>query len=87
MTELAASILAEAECLFREGMLVDLGKRVGRLNVGEGIDFYEEVTGFEVDLIKLALVQTKGHQARAAHLLRLKASTLNAKIKQYGIVT
>jgi DNA-binding NtrC family response regulator len=40
---------------------------------------------FEISLIKLALAQTGGHQARAAKLLNIKPTTLNTKIKQYGI--
>ena len=40
---------------------------------------------FEIDLIKRALLQTAGHQGRAARLLNLRATTLNSKIKHYGI--
>jgi len=54
-------------------------------DIGRGIDFYEEVSRFEVALITRALVETGGQQRRAARLLGLKATTLNAKIKQYGI--
>lgn len=50
-----------------------------------GIDFYEEVSRFEIDLIKRALLQTGGHQGRAAKLLNLKITTLNSKIKHYNI--
>ena len=49
------------------------------------ICFYEEVTRFEIALIKMALKRTKGHQVRAARLLNLNPSTLNAKIRQYGL--
>ena len=38
---------------------------------------------FETALIKLALDQTEGNQARAAQLLGLRATTLNSKIKLY----
>jgi DNA-binding NtrC family response regulator len=54
-------------------------------SIDSGIDFYEEVTRFEVDLIKRALMHTGGHQGRAARLLNLKITTLNSKIKHYGI--
>jgi DNA-binding NtrC family response regulator len=54
-------------------------------NIQSGIDFYEEVSRFEIDLIKRALVQTGGHQRRAARLLNLKVTTLNSKIKHYNI--
>ncbi|HEX3559919.1 MAG TPA: helix-turn-helix domain-containing protein [Pyrinomonadaceae bacterium] len=52
---------------------------------GPGIDFAEEVRRFETDLIRWALLHTGGHQRRAAHMLKLKVTTLNAKIKRYGI--
>ena len=47
--------------------------------------FYDEVTRFEIDLIRRALLQTAGHQVRAARLLNLKVTTLNSKIKHYNI--
>jgi transcriptional regulator with GAF, ATPase, and Fis domain len=50
-----------------------------------GLDFYQEVSRFEIDLIKRALTQTGGHQRRAARLLNLKVTTLNSKIKHYNI--
>ncbi|HEX7295367.1 MAG TPA: helix-turn-helix domain-containing protein [Pyrinomonadaceae bacterium] len=49
------------------------------------IDFYEETKRFEIALIKRALRQTNGHQLLAARLLNLNPTTLNAKIKQYGL--
>lgn len=54
-------------------------------DIRTGIDFYEEVERFEVELIKRALAETGGQQRRAARLLGLKATTLNAKIKHYRI--
>jgi len=50
-----------------------------------GLDFYSEVSRFEIDLIKRALLQTAGHQGRAAKLLNLKVTTLNSKIKHYNL--
>jgi DNA-binding NtrC family response regulator len=55
------------------------------VDVGRGIDFYDEVRRFEVDLIRRALEQTGGHQSRAARLLGMNATTLNSKIKTYNI--
>lgn len=52
---------------------------------GQPIDFYKEVERYEIDLIKRALRHTGGSQRRAAQLLNLRASTLNAKLKNYGI--
>lgn len=52
---------------------------------GAGVDFYAEVSRFEIELIKCALLQTSGHQRQAAKLLNLKVTTLNSKIKHYNI--
>jgi transcriptional regulator with GAF, ATPase, and Fis domain len=49
------------------------------------IDLFEEVQRFEKDLIRCALVRTGGKQRQAARLLNVKVSTLNMKIKRYGI--
>lgn len=54
-------------------------------DIENGVDFYDEVSRFEIDLIKRALIQTGGHQRRAAKLLNLKVTTLNSKIKHYNI--
>lgn len=54
-------------------------------NIGRGINFYDEVRRFEIDLIRRALEQTGGHQSRAARLLGMNATTLNSKIKTYNI--
>lgn len=51
------------------------------------IDLDKEVQKYEVELIRCALVRTGGRQRRAAKLLNVKISTLNAKIKRYGIST
>ena len=51
----------------------------------QGLDFYQEVSCFEIELIKRALIFTLGHQGKAARLLNLNATTLNTKIKHYRI--
>lgn len=51
----------------------------------DGIDFYDEVERYEIELIKSALNKCGGNQSRAARLLRLKSTTLNAKMKHYGL--
>jgi transcriptional regulator with GAF, ATPase, and Fis domain len=68
--------------LFREMQSV---REVNAITVENGVDFYDEVRRFEIDLIKRALLQTGGHQGRAAKLLHLKVTTLNSKIKHYNI--
>ena len=45
----------------------------------------EAVRRFETHLILAALEKTRGNQFRAARLLGVKHTTLNAKIKRYGI--
>jgi DNA-binding NtrC family response regulator len=57
----------------------------GSIDVSRGIDFYDEVRRFEVDIIRRALEQTGGHQSRAARMLGMNATTLNSKIKTYNI--
>jgi DNA-binding NtrC family response regulator len=49
------------------------------------IDFYDAVSRFEIQLIKQALRLTKGHQRKAARILKLNATTLGSKIKYYQI--
>ena len=46
------------------------------------MSFYEEVRRFEIGLITRALQRAHGKQKEAARLLGLKATTLNAKMKQ-----
>lgn len=55
------------------------------IDISRGVNFYDEVRRFEIDLIRRALEQTGGHQSRAARLLGLNATTLNSKIKTYNI--
>src|SRR5262245_8754612 len=54
-------------------------------NGNQKVKLYDEVRKFEADLIRAALVRTGGNQSRAARLLGVKHTTLNAKIKRYGI--
>jgi DNA-binding NtrC family response regulator len=57
------------------------------VDLARGVDFYDEVRKFEIDMIRRALEQTGGHQSRAARLLGLNATTLNSKIKNFNITT
>ena len=56
-----------------------------RPDVKRGVDFYEEVTRFEVFLIEDAMRLAQGNQVQAAALLGLNHTTLNSKIKRYNI--
>ncbi len=85
LVELASTLLQEAELLARDKVFADQAAKLRNLDLAGGIDFYEEVTQFETSLIKMALEQTGGNQARAAELLRIKPTTLNSKIKLYRI--
>lgn len=49
-----------------------------------GIDFYREIELYEIELIKRALQRCGGSQRRAAELLGLNPTTLNAKIKHFA---
>ena len=53
--------------------------------MARGIDFYDEGSRFESNLIRRALEQTGGNQKRAADLLGIKKTTINAMIHRYGI--
>ncbi len=75
LKELTVRLLREVQCI----------SEVRPVNFENGLDFYDEVSRFEIDLIKRALLLTAGHQARAARMLNLRATTLNSKIKHYGI--
>jgi DNA-binding NtrC family response regulator len=55
------------------------------LDITRGISFYDEVSRFEIELIRRALEITGGHQSRAAKLLGMNNTTLNSKIKVYNI--
>lgn len=57
----------------------------GGIDVRPGINFYDEVRRFEIELIRRALDHTGNHQSRAARLLGMNATTLNSKIKTYNL--
>ena len=62
----------------------ELGK-LSYMDLTSGIDLLEEVRRFEKKLIRQALGETDGRQVQAARMLGLKMTTLNEKIKRYGI--
>jgi transcriptional regulator with GAF, ATPase, and Fis domain len=72
---LSRSILHEVEAL----------KKTKNAVMPHKIKLAEEVQRFEMDLIRCALLRTGGKQRQAARLLNVKVTTLNAKIKRYGI--
>jgi DNA-binding protein Fis len=56
-----------------------------KLYSGAGVNYYQELRRFEIELIRCALVLAGGKQSAAAQLLGLKPTTLNTKIKQFNI--
>ncbi|CAN5781900.1 sigma-54 dependent transcriptional regulator [soil metagenome] len=92
---IAATDEITVECLRPEVREPELARRMIHQTAGaseatdiaRGVNFYDEVKRFEIDLIRRALDQTGGHQSRAARLLGLNATTLNSKIKSYNIPT
>ena len=85
VVDLAEALLTEAETLARDKAFTDEAMRLKPLDIVGGIDFYQEVQQFETHLIKMALDETGGNQAKAARLLGIKATTLNSKIKLFRI--
>ena len=85
LTSAAGSITSLRELTFKLLRKVESIGEVHMPDIESGVDFYDEVSRFEIDLIKRALIQTGGHQRRAARLLNLKVTTLNSKIKHYNI--
>ena len=51
----------------------------------KGSNLYDVITSFEKKLIRDALRTTNWSQKRAAQVLGIKATTLNAKMKRYEI--
>ena len=74
LTEIALRVL---------GALKSFEQMAGPVNTK--LNFKEQVAEFERRLIRSALIKTGGNQRRAAQALGIKASTLNIKIKRYGI--
>ena len=85
VVDLADALLSEAETLARDKAFTEEASRLKPLDIVSGISFYDEVQRFETHLIKMALSETGGNQAKAARLLGIKATTLNSKIKLFQI--
>jgi transcriptional regulator with GAF, ATPase, and Fis domain len=57
----------------------------GKSETTNEVSLKDEVCRFEAELIRSALVRTGGRQRPAARLLGTKLTTLNTKIRRYGI--
>jgi transcriptional regulator with GAF, ATPase, and Fis domain len=75
LREAAMTLLREVESLTTSNSR-SLGRKLG---------LQEEVQRYEIELIRSALHRTRGNQRRAAKLLGVKVTTLNCKIKRFGI--
>lgn len=84
LTELARALASEIETL-QTALASDRNLDKSIVLDEEGIDFYREVERYEIELIESALAKCGGNQTQAARLLRMKSTTLNAKMKHYGI--
>lgn len=73
---LASLLMTEVESLEHQSNTTELN---GKINLSD------ELEKFETSLIREALIRSKGHQRKAAKLLGTKTTTLNAKIKRYGL--
>ncbi len=76
LREVAIDLLNAVDCL----------KETTTSSSSQTLNLDDEVRKFEADLIRAALVRTNGNQARAARLLGVKHTTLNAKIKRYQLL-
>jgi transcriptional regulator with PAS, ATPase and Fis domain len=76
------SVREAALMLLRE---VESLRRAQQSTVPENLGLHEEVQRYEAELIRKALHRTGGNQRRAAKLLGVKVTTLNCKIKRFGI--
>ncbi|MEO7970950.1 MAG: helix-turn-helix domain-containing protein [bacterium] len=85
LADLAHILVREAETLASDKTFTEASEKLRTMNIAAGIDFYDQVTQFEINLIKLALERAGRNQAAAARLLHIKPTTLNFKIKLYGI--
>jgi DNA-binding NtrC family response regulator len=82
LVALAQALAREIETLKAELSNDDINRIDFR---NDCIDFYHEVERYEIELIRSALNQCGGNQTQAAKLLHLKSTTLNAKMKHYGL--
>ena len=76
LREVAQSLLKQVE---------QLEESLSVRGAARSTDLHTEVQRFETEIIRDALKKTGGHQRRAARMLGVKVSTLNAKIRRYGI--
>lgn len=85
--QMAFAMSGDRPVLFPSDFLARKPARVERAEIGlarvtpEGLDFDEVVSGLELSLLNQALTISGGNKARAADLLKIKRTTLLAKMK------
>jgi DNA-binding NtrC family response regulator len=87
LKELALTLLKEAQSLEHDILMAELTTPQGTrsLDVESGVKLDDAVRQFETNIIRQALLITGGNQAKAARLLKVKANTLNYKVKLYDL--
>ena len=83
LKRLAMALFRAAE--FTEQASAQAREKRAVRQIQDGLDFFEEVRQFEIQLIRLALKQTGGNQRQAARLLGIKSTTLLEKKKRYNL--
>ena len=56
-----------------------------RVTLDDNFNLYEQMKNFEMDIIRQALFLTDNNQRLAAQMLGINYTTLNAKMKRFGI--
>lgn len=56
-----------------------------KVKFGEDFNLYDQIKNFEIDMIRHALYLTGNNQRVAARMLGINYTTLNSKVKRYGI--
>jgi transcriptional regulator with PAS, ATPase and Fis domain len=59
----------------------DVGEITAALLPPEGLDYQQALESFELGLLKQAITRTRGNKTAAADLLRLKRTTLSARMR------
>jgi transcriptional regulator with GAF, ATPase, and Fis domain len=86
-TQPNAAVAHRIDCV--KVLALTLLREIESLENAEGnisdFDLTKETRHFESEMIRSALIKTGGRQRRAARLLGMKVTTLNTKIRRYGI--
>ena len=56
-----------------------------KVNFTDDFNLYDQIKKYEIDMIRHALYLTNNNQRVAARMLGINYTTLNSKVKRYGI--